>query len=488
MSNETQKRNKYICPYSNCDLIPEVLSVHTDSGKIVLKCSEGHLYELDVEEYFKILEEKKNLSPKFNINEISEQKESDIISSQRNILEKEEEIVNIIKFNELNLSVLDSYPKNYNYKKNLLNIEKSIKEENDRSIELDNIIKKEIVNEKQEEKEALIELKEKYFLDLEKFLESEEELELKLKGPKKEYQCIKYLRDEGFKLISKLRFKNLIEINFANNFITNLQPLNDMLLPHLKIINFSENLITDISPIANLSSHNLSEIYLQNNKIQDLGPFLNSEFPLLEIFRVDGVGNEQAFNKKSFKAVLKKYENIIYYEHKSLDYFNEEYKFDWKENNYENLYRLDLSSTRKEKILIDLFPLIIYPNNIKYLILDDNKLQDVSLLSRMPLYNLILLDLSLNFIVNIKFLKKITKKWKKLKTLYLNDNKINEISPLITTGDNNDIKLILGLETLTLKNNSLDLKDQTTKNIIENFIKNSDLSFDYEENDLYDFE
>ena len=131
-----------------------------------------------------------------------------------------------------------------------------------------------------------------------------------------------------------------------------------MLLPHLEIIDFSENLITDISPMANLSSHNLSEIYLQNNKIQDLGPFLNSEFPLLEIFRVDGEGNEKAFNKKSFKAILKKYENIIYYEHKSLDYFNEEYKFDWKENNYENLYRLDLGSRREEKILIDLFPLI----------------------------------------------------------------------------------------------------------------------------------
>ena len=78
----------------------------------------------------------------------------------------------------------------------MLNIEKSIKEESNRSIELDNIIKKEIVNEKQEEKEALIELKEKYFLDLEKFLEAEEELNLRLKGPKKESQYIKYLRDD----------------------------------------------------------------------------------------------------------------------------------------------------------------------------------------------------------------------------------------------------------------------------------------------------
>ena len=39
-------------------------------------------------------------------------------------------------------------------------------------------------------------------------------------------------------------------------------------------------------------------------------------------------------------------------------------------------------------ILIDLFPLIIYPNKISSLILDDNRLKDVPLLDKMPLYNL----------------------------------------------------------------------------------------------------
>ena len=261
-----------------------------------------------------------------------------------------------------------------------------------------------------------------------------------------------------------------------------------MLLPHLEMINFSDNLIEVITPLANLFSEKLSEIYLQNNRIQDLGPFLNSEFPLLEIFKVGGEGNEQAFNQKSFKAVLRKYENIIYYKPRSWDDFNKEYGFNCDEKNYQNIFRLDLGSRRKEKILIDLFPLIIYPNNIKSLILDDNKLKDVSLLNKMPLYNLNYLDLSLNFITNIKFLRKISKKWEKLKVLYLNDNKINDISPLITIGDNSNIKLILKLEALTLKHNNLDLKDQTTKNILENFIKNSQLIFDYEEKDLFDSE
>ena len=260
-----------------------------------------------------------------------------------------------------------------------------------------------------------------------------------------------------------------------------------MLLPHLEIINFSDNLIQDISPLANLFSEKLSEIYLQNNKIQDLEPFLNSKFPLLDIFRVDGEGNKNAFKKNSFKAVQKKYKNILFYEAKSWDDFNKEYEFNCREKNYQDIFKLDLGSRRKEKILIDLFPLIIYPNNIKSLILDDNKLQDVSLLSRMPLYNLELLDLSLNFINNIKFLKKISKKWKKLIVLYLNDNKLNDISPLVTYDEKNGVDLIIKFQALTLKNNYLDLKDKTTKEILEELIhldEEKKTTVDYEKKDL----
>jgi len=62
------------------------------------------------------------------------------------------------------------------------------------------------------------------------------------------------------------------------------------------------------------------------------------------------------------------------------DDFNKEYQFNLHEKNYLDIKKLDLGSRRKEKIVIDLFPLIKFFNNIKSLILDDNKLQDVSLL------------------------------------------------------------------------------------------------------------
>ena len=492
---ETSRRNKYVCPEKGCDLIPEILSANSDIGIIVLKCEKHGEITKDVEEYLNTLkEEKKDINPKEP--NVDYQEENDLDNSKKLILDKSKDLSSIIK---AHIKILDSQeknPDNYFHNQNIINLGYFLKDESNNYLHdekkkifktIDDIRKEEIDDKNENEKGILDTLKNEYYIDLEKYLRSEEELYLKLKGPKKESEYLKYLKDDGFILVSQLRFKNLKEINFANNFITKLDPLNNMLLPHLEIINFSDNLIEYITPLANLFSEKLSEIYLQNNKIQDLGPFLNSKFPLLDIFRVDGEGNKNAFKKNSFKAVQKKYKNILFYEAKSWDDFNKEYEFNCREKNYQDIFKLDLGSRRKEKILIDLFPLIIYPNNIKSLILDDNKLQDVSLLSRMPLYNLELLDLSLNFINNIKFLKKISKKWKKLIVLYLNDNKLNDISPLVTYDDKNGVDLIIKFQALTLKNNYLDLKDKTTKEILEELIhldEEKKTTVDYEKKDL----
>ena len=547
-------RMKYVCPEKNCNLIPEIISANSDIGIIVLKCEKHGKKEIDVEKYLKILDGKTNAIPPSTDFDVPEEK--DLESSRKLILDKSKDLSSIIK---AHIKILDSQeknPDNYFHNQNVINLGYFLEDESKNYIydkeeqkikTIDDIRKEEIKDKNEEENDALEELKNKFFVDHEKYLRKKEkkeeelieeekdnkkkveieepELYLKLKGPKKESKYIKYLKDEGFKLISKLRFKNLKELNLANNQITSLDPLNNMLLPHLEIINFGDNQIKEIDPLANLFSKNLSEIYLQKNKIEDLGPFLNSDFPLLEIFRVDGKGNGIAFKKKSFRAVQVKYKGILFYEAKSWESFNKEYEYngDGDDENYQKLFKIDLGSRRKDKILIDLFPLILYPNNIKYLILDDNKLQDVSLLNRMPLYNLEHLDLSLNFIVNIKFLKKMSKKCEFLKTLYLNDNKINDISPLIQYSENNTYaenkpvrennddgekkpnsennadgennsnnekegpKLIIDLEALTLKNNCLDLKDKTTKSILEMLIgRNEDkkITVDYEKKDL----
>ena len=301
-------------------------------------------------------------------------------------------------------------------------------------------------------------------------------------------KCYAQLKDEGFQLLSQITFKNLIGLNLANNEIKDISPLDDMLLPHLETIDLSDNLIENIFPVANLVSEYLADIYLQNNKIKDFGPFLNSEFGYLTFLRVDG--NEEAFKKNSFKAVIKKYGNKIMYELKKWDYFASKYNFylndkkdDLNAQDYLNQEIFDLGSRRNGEILRDLFPLIISPNRIKCLILDDNKLEDVSLLRIMPLFNLEELDLSLNFITSIKFFKRMTKKWKRLQKLYLNDNKINDISPFEKYNDGEKEKekektFPSSLTILSLKNNCLDLNDSITRNILDKLI-NSNLTFDY---------
>ena len=102
------------------------------------------------------------------------------------------------------------------------------------------------------------------------------------------------------------------------------------------------------------------------------------------------------------------------------------------------------------------------------------------LLKKMPLNNLNYLDLSLNLIFDIIFLKQMSKTCVKLKTLYLHDNKITDISPLLK--DNED--LIFNLETLTLKNNNFNSKDKDTKDILTKLIKINNLIFDYQKKDL----
>ena len=468
-------RDKYICPVAECYLIPEILKIDSDTGKISLKCKKGHFCELDVLAYLKILDEEKDIYPE-NSNSNNQDSKNVFLFSYRDILlEKEREISSIIETNKLYLNSQEIFPKNTIYNKNLINLGKFIEEENNVQKDIDDIIKEKIEDNKKREKEAIQKLKDEFQVLLDGRCQ-QEHLSLTLKGLNDENKY-KWLRNEGFKLISQIRFTNLIVINLAHNEISDITPLNDMLLPHLEIINFSDNKIIDILPIANLLSDKLSEIYLQNNKIDDLGPFLNSNFPLLKIFRVDG--NYNAINNINFKSIIKKYNDIIFYEDKKFGDFFKKYS----PIGYDTDERLYLGSSRNPEILKDLFTLIKYPNCIRYLFLDDNHIQDAFLLNRMPLYNLEVLDLSLNRITNIKFLKKFSERCRHLKTLYLNDNKINDISPLIIYKDGKQI-IFEELEFLTLKNNCLDLKDKTTNDILHILLEYENLFMDYEKKDF----
>ena len=567
VKDDEPERNEYFCPLEECDKTPEIVNALSEIGKIILRCGKyNKLIYLDVDDYFDILDNKKNKIDKNNTkycisinnenneeqdnenilinvetnsnqdkinNLIDDEKKSkkdqtEIFDARKKILDKNTDLCNIIRALNQLIDTQEKHPENYLHNQNVLNEADFIEKENkafhktdEKFYYIDNVIEEIKNNQKEEIKEEsgdeqknqnnkekkediLEQLKTTYKV----YLTGEEhvvkELHLTLKGQKDDKGVPKYplLKNDGFNLISQIRFKKLIEINVANNEISDITPLNNMLLPYLEIINLSDNQIQNIQPVADLCSENLLEIYLHNNIIEDLGPFLNSHFDHLEILRVDN--NEKAIQKTSFQELQKNYGDILFYEAKNWKDFIQKYDLDLSFNDpknkaqgYLNMENLDLSSKRCGDIILkDLYPLIIYPNKIKNLILDDNKLQDVSLLSRMPLYNLKLLDLSLNFISNIKFLKKLAKKCKHLEKLYLNDNKINDISPLIKYEEGNKIDIIIDLRALTLKNNCLDLKEKTTENILKTFIEKAKkeaesrvenaFAFDYDDDDFKD--
>ena len=514
------QRNKYICPQKGCYLIPRIISVHSDTGRIVMQCPNNHLDEKNVEDYLKILDEKKDLEPREherrieNYDKDKSNKETLITETKSNeiniIEEKCKDISNIIRaFNQL-LLAQENQPDNYLHNQNLINLGDFILSENSRFFDdikqsseikngiqkdnkytekFDNIIQELIEDNEENEKTALNNLKTEFGIDLEKHYQKKD-LHLKLKGLKTE-EKYKKLDDRGFQYISEILFKNLIEINLANNKITNLDYLNRMLLPHLEIINFSYNKIANIEPVANLLSKNLLEIYLHYNQIEDLKPFENPKFPIqsLEIFRIDN--NKFKVEDPELKILVEKYKNKMIYEIKGWDGLNKKYNC----NIDEKSTKIDLSSRRDSDIIYYLFPLVMFPNNIQILILDNNRIQDASLLAKMPIYHLEYLDLSLNLISSIIFLKKLSTKSKDLEILYLHDNKINDISPLYNynnekeetknQGGKEQIDIIFqNLEILSLKNNSLDLKDSTTYEFLDSIIKNGDITLDYKKEDM----
>ena len=481
------KDNHYTCFDKNCKNIPIVLETHTESGKITLYCPQHKEQEIDIDDYFKILGEKeeKHIVPQqIDINNIDTNAQN-LEGMYKEIEEKEGEIDDIILYDKNHIDAEESYPFNYYYKKNIINIGRYYEEENNRSHKEMKEIKEALDSEENIKK---IKELEEYNIYLENYYK-EKNFALKLKVKKQNMP--KQLKDPGFKILSEIIFLNLIEINLSFHEIENITPIKTMLLPHLEILNMSNNEIKDIEPIAELRSKRLKEIFLHKNKIVDFEPFYSSNFPELEILRIDE-NDDSAYTKKNFDKVKKKYSKQIFYLKGDLEKFKRDYDIEFDVNSL----KLYLGSRRKGDILVqNLFPLINYPNNIQYLYLDDNKLTDEStcLLIRMPLIELLFLDLSLNLIANIKFVKNLLKKCLKLETLYLNKNKIVDISPLsnlkLGVDNKNSDEKMAQLNVLSLKNNYLNLKDQKTHEILEQLIEKSEnpdnnFDIDYEWKDI----
>lgn len=373
------------------------------------------------------------------------------------IEEKNKFLSNLIKFNRIILNAGETLNENYFHLKNVIELGKLIDEENKRDSNNN----------------------ESFFLDLNESIKIWKEIEEKLKNKeiflKRDELFLhlegRNLENEDLQLISKIRFNQLKDINLSKNNIKDIEFLNRMQLPFLEYINLSENEIENIEPIANLNSRKLKEIFLQVNKIKNIDAFLEPKFGDINILRLEDNQiniKEDDPNNKNFKIILKKFKNKIKYKtiKEEIKEFNEKYSAKIESEKDKKIFLEDRLGG--EEMLRDLYIIITYhtKNEIQVLNLMNNAIKDPSILKRVNFSCLTTFDLAVNEITNLIFLEQM--KLKNLKKLYLNDNKISDISPLL--------KLELEhLTLLTLENNNLDVEEIKNSGNYKKIVKKNGL-------------
>ena len=492
--------NHYFCP--NCDNIPEILHISAENGSIGLKCKKHDIIELYINDFLDKCEKSKSKKPKDNENLISQNvkycetckeyindRESiskhqnhdtiklsllnDIIKRNnfiKNIEEKNNELANNIRFNSIIINSYQNFKQNFNHIQSVINLGNSIKIENGRHSGYIEHMVQNLEKKLEDEKEEIDVLINKYKIQL----SGDEEI-LILKNRK--------LGDKGLELLSKIQFKNLKEINLSQNEIKNIEPLKNMNLSNLQKIDLSFNEIESIQIFKELKAPYLKDICLQNNKIGDFSPINDNEcFKDLQRLRIEA--NQKKKVLDSFKnQLIKKFKRInLYSEVISWDKFVEKYKvkikdkknrIDSKDN--KDKKQLDLSDKRAGDIVLEeLYNIIGNDKSIKLniLILRNNDINDCSLLSRIHLLHLRILDLSVNKIKNLDFL--INMKMPKLKNLFLDKNYINKLKPLLNIkkiknlkADNEIKHNFKSLEVISLLDNNFESNDDEVNFIID---------------------
>ena len=453
MSNEesilvNELKKLLLC--SKCHKERKIIKFYTDLAKIKLICKNKKCTEKDKKETLdldELIEDKFLEKPsEYENKDEEDQKILDENANNRDLVSDESKshkkilkdkiimLSNIIRANQLVLETQEKHPNNYYHILSLENLGKSYEKEAQRKENfVDDLDKnlKDIEKKINDQNKILEDIKSKYKIDIKKEHIEQPNLRLVLRGKSMNKRKIIYkLEDKGFKLITQLIFKNLKEFIVASNKIKNIECLNNMLLPHLELLDMGDNEIEDIQAIANIKSRYLTTIILNDNKIETLSPFYEEQPIYFKLQTLAVQNNEDLIGKeKEFKGIKEKHKGIkILFESININEFNKRHNTNIIED--EKSYNLGRIKKNREILLDDLFSLIKLEYKIRYLILDNNNIKDASLLSKMPLFCLRRLDLSVNKINNISFLKKLSKTCKKLADLFLDNNNIYDISVL----------------------------------------------------------
>ena len=404
--------------------VNEILSVRDDNDNIHFICGNQKTKEFRIEEYYKKMEKNDNN----NVDNNNTGSNNNVDNTT--IIDKNEKLFNIIQLNKLILKTYDKSKNNYFHIQSIKNAGERFEEERNReSKEIDYLIEGLKKAEKMEKK-AIEHFQEKYELDFSKketflYLRYLRYQKLKDEGMKRPS-----LTDEGMKWLSLIRFTDLKYMDLAGNDITSIDFLDKMNLPYLECFNVSHNKIQVIEPIIYLNSKYLKEIDFQDNKITDIKPLLQCKFPRLELLRIEG--NKIDKSSEDFKKLVKnceKNKTDLIHEIQSIEKFMSDYKVTIP-GDMRNIILSD--QKRGDKMLRDLYLIIsdLKKNPVRQLKLNNNDINDASILARIYWPRLKILNLTLNKLKNVRFLKEMN--CRKLSELYLDYNLIKDISPIRT--------------------------------------------------------
>ena len=376
-----------------------------------------------------------------------------IENKKKIILEKNKLLSSIIKFNELILNTYEKSPDNYYHIINLTNLAESISTENARdSIELEVALKN--LELKIKNRKSVIEEFNKKFKT--SFNGKEESISLINRG----------LQDNDFKLLTRIGFPRLKDLDVSQNKITDIESLKDMNTSYLRNMNFNDNAIKSIGVLESLDLKSLQELQLKNNSITSVSTLLRSDLPALQFIRLEGNdGIDRSMD--DFKKVLKKYTKKIIYVVQTYEDFNK--KYDAKISEKSKIIDLRDKETGND-VLKDLYLISSNYDSLKKLDISGCKIDDISLLSRISFKSLETLDLSMNNIKNIDIFSEV--KFNSLKCLFLNDNKISNITPLKALK-------CKSLTTITIKENNIVPSNKDVQNIVKYF-KDKNIHLDIE--------
>ena len=359
------------------------------------------------------------------------------------IIEKNKMLANMIIFNEILLQTYEDFPDNYYHAKNVEILTKSIELENSRDKnELDKLLQK-LNAENKKRMETLKQFKEKFGKEL-----NGREKELSLDNLKIDNKITEDLFQINFYRLRDLdlSFNNIISINF-------IKKLNTLTI---EIIKLGNNLIQDLGPLENIEFKKIIELDFKNNKVTDVSPLLSMKAETLKLLRIEE--NNLDHSLASFKKVIKKYTKKVNYMTMTYEVFNNKYKTNLSDK--EKIIELsDLENG--EDILKDLYFILDKNNGIEKLQIKKSGLDDLFYLEKIPFPKLKVLDLSYNNITSIQVFYKI--KLENLKNLYLQNNKIQDISPLYSFQAN--------LESLKLQNNKFNADTEENQSIFKGLEK-----------------